>query len=156
MVEITLQIEAFAHFLTASWEDMLRLKALSGYTDSFTQDWLQANWELLVEIGISDILLMSYGEGADVYGTSERVTMPEQNPTHLVACMAVKDLGLVDVVTTGEVVVGDVGIPMTELVSFDGRNWHRRPPFEYVLCGDYVFSLGGARFVVRPILPEED
>lgn len=50
-------------------------------------DWLQANWEIIVEgtlhgSGLVDSVIDIYGDGADCNGVSSRVSMPNLFPTH--------------------------------------------------------------------------
>ena len=48
-------------------------------TGSLKDDWMQANWELIVEGLLSDgrLVLEPYGEGADCNGASSRVLYPD-------------------------------------------------------------------------------
>jgi hypothetical protein len=57
--------------------------------DSFVIDWLQANWELFIEGSFSSeaIRVEIYGEGADINGSSSRVTFPNDIPTASVKCI---------------------------------------------------------------------
>ena len=48
-------------------------------------DWLQANWEVIVEARLHDAGLISgvldvYGDGADCNGASSRVSLPDKAP----------------------------------------------------------------------------
>lgn len=48
-------------------------------------DWLQANWEIIVEAPLN-VFLEPYGDGADCNGASSRVWEPAKLPTHKLMC----------------------------------------------------------------------
>ncbi len=79
-------LKRFSSFLATSWEEVSLLSAADS-TGSFTIDWLQANWEILVEGLLGQgIVLEPYGDGADCNGASSRVLYPDRLPTHQIIC----------------------------------------------------------------------
>ena len=87
MIKTKLLLKIFSELLVAYWEN---LESLSKYdtTESLKIDWLQANWELIVE-GLLDgknLVLEPYGDGADCNGASSRVLYPDRLPTHRLIC----------------------------------------------------------------------
>ncbi|MBB2964664.1 hypothetical protein [Methylobacterium sp. R2-1] len=59
-------------------------------------DWLQSNWEIIVEHYLSIItgkiiVLEVYGNGADCNGASSRVWMPNYTATHRIMCRIKSD-----------------------------------------------------------------
>ena len=58
-------------------------------SEELMADWLQANWEIIVEgnlheTGLINSVIDIYGEGADCNGASSRVSMPNRIPTQSV------------------------------------------------------------------------
>ena len=85
-MNITEAVNIFRNNISHSWSDVGRL--LSGY-DGGIDDWLQANWESIVESHIysltgEPIFLEVYGSGADCNPKSSRHCLPEKKPTHFV------------------------------------------------------------------------
>lgn len=62
-------------------------------SDEILNDWMQANWELLVESRVCQPgleFLTVYGDGADCNDGSSRVWFPEALATHGVKCELIK------------------------------------------------------------------
>ncbi|WPP50689.1 hypothetical protein [Catalinimonas niigatensis] len=82
-------LEEFRQFLIGSWNSLPnRIKNNDNYQ---LDDWLQANWEILVEARlfydqnkINKLILEVYGNGADFNGASSRVFAPEAKATHYI------------------------------------------------------------------------
>lgn len=82
---IDLAIRDFSYFLNKSFKTVQPLLNEHKYAvdESIIDDWLQFNWEMLVERNVLDIneCLEIYGEGADYFGTSSRITLKDSLPT---------------------------------------------------------------------------
>jgi len=69
---------------------LLNFKGISSIlSDEQIEDWLQANWEIIVEFrlqnfGITEGLIDIYGNGADCNGVGSRVSLPTSLPTSAV------------------------------------------------------------------------
>lgn len=76
-MEIDKAIRIFSKFLNNCWDIINPLVLGRFYTsnESSISDWLQANWEILVEKKILQLneYLEFYGDGADYYGDSCRI-----------------------------------------------------------------------------------
>lgn len=82
-VDITDAVDTFREVLNCSWPPLARLSE-GDATGSFLDDWMQANWEMVVEASIDTKLhaiLEVYGNGADCNIKSSRVSRPEASPT---------------------------------------------------------------------------
>lgn len=69
-MDINIAIRIFARFLNCSWDiikPLLPNRHYSSSDDASMADWVQANWEILVEkkILLPDEYLGFYGDGAD-------------------------------------------------------------------------------------------
>ena len=99
--EITSSVLGFREFLNLSWPVGKRLLASS--SEETVGDWLQANWEILVEAPWRERMpggfLEPYGDGADCNGASSRVWLPDAIPTHRVICTHEKTDQFHDVLT---------------------------------------------------------
>lgn len=77
----------FVNYLNATWNIVEPLILNRDYTsdENSRSDWIQANWELLVErkvLPLNDYLEV-YGAGADFNGKSSRITDIEADATFL-------------------------------------------------------------------------
>ena len=84
MINISDHILKFRNFLINSWSDLDLLMSNHDWDDDegFTLDWLQVNWEFLVEkelLGKGNYL-MSY------FNTESRITNPDAKPNYRVIC----------------------------------------------------------------------
>ncbi len=79
-------VKEYASFLNQSWNNVLPLLMGRNYTtDEFAiNDWLQMNWEMLVERKILSIneYLEPYGDGVDYNGASSRISDINAIATH--------------------------------------------------------------------------
>lgn len=78
-MDITDYVLAFRRIISDGWTDINNL-ALLDRTGSYVDDWLQANWERVVEASQhagQEIYLEPYGDGADCNPGSSRVWMPQ-------------------------------------------------------------------------------
>ncbi len=74
---------SFRDFLSASWSSLPGCILDKDDGNEPINDWLQANWEILVEYPLGPPLrLQVYGDGADCNGSSSRVFAPNDRPTY--------------------------------------------------------------------------
>jgi hypothetical protein len=76
-------VDAFRELLVTSWP-IVKRACPEDKTGSFLDDWLQANWERVVEACLQpsmDVVLEVYGSGADCSISSSRVWQPQRLPT---------------------------------------------------------------------------
>lgn len=124
-------VRTFARLLSAVWTDISAISQKSG-TGSYLQDWLQANWEMIVEAGLlPGTFLEVYGEGADCNNGSSRVYRPDALATHAVYCVA--NSSVIELLTGREVHLGGGGRPLEELVAVEGTWYARKSPFNCAL-----------------------
>lgn len=125
------QILKFRNFLLDSWEDLDSLMETHDWEDDgrFTDDWLQVNWEFLVERQLlkGKGFLNSYG----IYHAKARVTEPQAEMTHEIVCKSKDAKSLIDV-RTGEI------IPRIELIfscflTRVDNSFGLYPPFDYAV-----------------------
>jgi len=87
-------ILGFSKFLSVSWGAIHETTSMLEHGDKngLVSDWMQANWEILVEtplrelLGFENAFLEPYGEGADCNNNSSRVWLPEVSATHRIIC----------------------------------------------------------------------
>lgn len=125
---------------------------------SYRLDWLQANWEMLIEgavsmhpdYGMQAVFLQIYGEGADYHGSSSRLLEPNATLTHHVRCYPRHGESIQDKLTDQARESPQEGFFFGEFVSWDGSWFYRQPPFDHVLVrsddGEAVFPCDGLRF----------
>src|SRR5690606_26707363 len=86
---ITQAMAVFIEMLNASPDTVKRLAELQE-SDNLVADWMQACWEMVVEGSLPrtspPARLVVYGDGADCYPQSSRISFPEDLPTHEVVC----------------------------------------------------------------------
>lgn len=94
-MDVTDILESFRHFLRTSWVGLPEwIKDIDNNGDDDLNDWIQANWESLVETKINKlqcrqfdtdklVTLEVFGYGAD-NGTSSRIFRPGDLPTHFI------------------------------------------------------------------------
>jgi hypothetical protein len=74
-------LEIYRQFL------LLNFVTMNGVlSEDLLADWLQANWEIIVESKLQEAnlipgLLDVYGDGADCNGSSSRVSLPKMSPS---------------------------------------------------------------------------
>lgn len=83
-------LDFFLGFLNDSWPRIENLFCETG-NDIFKLDWLQANWETIVEASVCEkfgpsIRLEVYGEGAEANGDSSRILFPADIPNYKIVC----------------------------------------------------------------------
>lgn len=136
-MEITNDIGLFREFLLSNWS---RVDALLGRVDRkdiAINDFIQGNWELLIETSF-DIFLPSFGEGADINGISSRVSNPDKEPTHYITCKLNKAS---ECLYTGELQRDLEGFYFDKFVN---DSFEVEPPLNYV----YLIKINQERRVV--------
>ena len=86
MIDVNEQILLFRKFLLDSWEDLGFLMANHDWEgdSNFIDDWLQVNWEFLVERQL--LKNLGYLNHFDMLFKRERVTNKNKKITHLICC----------------------------------------------------------------------
>lgn len=149
-------LEKFSSLLVHSWEN-LSLLSESDQTGSLTIDWLQANWELLVEGLVGQgIFLEIYGEGADCIGASSRVLYPDRLPTHQIICKPLQGSQIYDVLNDQQL-DGSTDIIFDRFVSLGDDGWYYElPPFDKILANyngeDAVLDFSEIDFQLKKIV----
>ncbi len=150
-MEINQAVRIFASFLNVSWNIVMPLVSGREYTadESSIGDWLQANWEILVERKVLHLnqYLEIYGEGADYNGGSSRMNDIEATPTHTLKLFAIDEA--VDILNN-ETISSKVRFEFDRLVGFQNGFYLNAPPFNYALVQDdeteRVFKLENIKF----------
>ena len=150
-------LENFRKLLIVYWETINKILPCDNY-ETFKDDWLQANWELIVEgfLGDSDFVLLQYGDGADVYGTSSRVLFPDRAYNHLFICCPRPGEPVRDCLG-GHMINSQANeIVFDRFVSMGDDGWyHETPPFDMILGNhagkDVVVKFGCVDVTVRKI-----
>jgi len=136
-------VRLFAQYLNSCWIFCIPLLKERSYAPDkqSINDWLQVNWELLVErkiLRIGDYLEV-YGEGADYNGASSRMTDIEALPNYRISINGKGSIKVFDVLNNEEFHIKDYSFEM--FVSFfDG--WYKlEPPFNHALLVDHNSKL---------------
>ncbi|WP_395373635.1 hypothetical protein [Marinicella sp. W31] len=136
----------FSDFLNLSADLIVEFNKRDS-TDVFLRNWLQANWEMIVEHFLSQedeklVLLCKYGEGADetYYSLSdeqefyERVSLPSMPPTHKIICSPKNEEQ--KCFFSGKLInFPEEGLEFNTLISIEKEGLHAeyKPPFDKVL-----------------------
>lgn len=134
MSSLKVALSRFTTLINSCWGSLSSIIE-SDRTGSFLEDWLQANWELIVEGSLYDkgVVLEPYGEGADCNGGSSRVFYPDRDPTHRLVCVSRKNDGVFDSLNQKEVFL-DGGAVFDRFVSIGDDGWYYEvPPFDKIL-----------------------
>lgn len=140
---IDASIKTFAQFLNKSWDVVQGLLKNRDYTtdNSSISDWIQANWELLVERKVLNIneYLEVYDEGADFYGGSSRITDMNALSTHKIVTK-IKDRVAFDVLNNQNI-SDEIELTFNRLVGFENNYYTEYPEFSYALLYDTAVSI---------------
>lgn len=131
--DINTFINNFRDVLNNSWSSLVKI-AEGDTTGSFIPDWLQSNWELIVESKLlnseKQSALEVYGDGADANGDSSRILYPNLLPTNKITCIA-KSMNLIDELTGNILKVKNIDFDRFVTIK-DG--WYlEATPFDKVL-----------------------
>lgn len=144
-------VKDFRLFILASWDSfsLFNESASAESLEEITNNWLQANWEILVENNVTGVneFLEVYGNGADCNAASSRICYADKLPTHRIKCV---NSIVRDVISKQEI--------DTDKMYFDGfvsiqNNYHvMAPPFDYVLLsGNNDIALVSVKDVIFDI-----
>lgn len=151
-IDINILLDFFRLFLESNLA-----KLNSRIDDELIDDWLQSNWEILVESQVCKAgreFLEVYGEGADCNASSSRVWLPDALPTHRVLVVLEKDstnllTGSVIPKTDNEVIVFD------RFVSWDGEHYSYDGPLNSLLADksgeELLLPIEHTKFSVCPV-----
>lgn len=132
----TILMHQFKCFIEASWPSVRSILSNNReFKEQVIDNWLQANWEQLVEQNLfpcSVGYLLEYGNGSDYDCESNRVSFPEKEATHTIVCKAKKNESLVDKFTEKKIINNHVIFRC--FVSWDGNQYSNEPPLNYVLA----------------------
>jgi hypothetical protein len=131
-------IRIFADFLNASWASTTQLLINRPYTSNgdSINDWLQANWEFLIERKVLkvDEYLEFYGDGADFNGASSRITDPDSLPTFKINLMPKNGNSVHDLLNLEDASLDNSAFE--KLVGFRDGFYILEPEFDFVLLTD--------------------
>lgn len=129
MTNVTSQILKFRDFLIHSWGDLDNLMSNHDWDDDggFIEEWLQVNWEFLVERE----LLETKGFLKSYTYDNFRITHPNAVPTHEIICKAKRNKPLIDD-RTQQVISTDIKLGFGGLEKKLDLGYGRYPPFDYV------------------------
>lgn len=135
-MDVTILIHHFRRFIEAAWPSVSSILLNNEeFKEQIIDNWLQANWEQLVEQNLfscSAGYVLEYGNGADYDCESNRVSFPEEEPTHAIICKAKTTECLVDKFTEKKVI--DNHVIFRSFVSWNGHQYSNEPPLDYVLA----------------------
>jgi hypothetical protein len=136
-------IRLFANFLNGSWTSTTQLLTNRSYTsnEDSINDWLQANWEILIERKILKIdqYLEFYGEGADFNGASSRITDPTSSPTYKIQVLPKNGSSVYDFLNEEE--TASLSLNFEKLGGFRDGFYVLEPEFNFVLLTDQNLSI---------------
>lgn len=139
-------VRGFRAFLNAGWREATAL-----LPEHEVGDWMQANWELLVEANLCDQskeFLEVYGSGADRFGRSSRILQHEALPTHRVVCVGRNDTVVHDLFSGQN--IRPATLWFENFVSWDGEHYDEVPPLDHALLADrreiYLLSIDDVSF----------
>lgn len=157
-------VRKFQQFLEASWPSVESMLPLTLEGENLRLNWLQANWEILVEAVIhpdGTSFLQFYGIGAEVNWVSSRVWEPHAEATHRICCVPKDGNEVTDLVTGRSIEPQDM--------DFFGFGTPKRkryqillhPPFNVVVLNDsegidFIVRLEDVRFEMQALDPYTD
>ena len=134
-MDVNIIIQNFRLFILSAWDTLafFNENLSADAREESLNNWLQANWELLVETNIckTNEFLEVYGYGADCNGASSRVCYSDKLPTHRVICNPLNDIPVKDEITKEMRVI--TGMTFDGFMNWDGKYYQISPPFDHVL-----------------------
>lgn len=125
-------VKDFRLFILASWDSfsLFNESVSADILEEKTNNWLQANWEILVENNVTGVneFLEVYGNGADCNAASSRICYADKLPTHRIKCV---NTIVRDVISKQE--IGTDKMYFDSFVSIQNNYHLMAPPFDYVL-----------------------
>lgn len=136
-------LRIFMQFLNHSWctvSPLLNNRQYTTDTDS-VNDWLQANWEVLVERRVLDFnnYLEVYGDGADFHGASSRIINPDALPNFRVVLKPKVGSRVHDILNDEPVILQDT--TFEKFVGFRNGFYNLEPDFHFVLITDNILDV---------------
>ena len=170
-------IENFRKLIEMSWDHVASIEPYPDTSPHFKPlevgetlgDWLQMQWEYLVEgmlrwTGQLDGYLESYGDGTDS-GFGCRYYDNDAEITHRVCVLPREGTSLPELIGGKAIPFPENGLPFDRFVTFSGGWYDSRPPLDHVLVSelptelesdyDFVFRLEDVRFALVEIEPLE-
>ncbi len=126
----------FLGLLRAAWSE------LDWRDDDEKNDWLQANWEILVEGSLGSKLgrqayLTVYGDGAEANGASSRILFPHAMPSYYIVGQPKRQGPLLERLTNCGIELAEGGVEIDKFVTICSGGWYdEQPPFDMVLTED--------------------
>ena len=131
-------INYFRDFIHSSWQSFsfFIIDIPKDEKEEVINNWLQANWEILVETNLTGIneFLEVYGYGADCNGASSRVCYPDKLPTHRIVCKTSSNQHVIDLISNQMKSID--GTRFDGFMNWDGYYYQMLPPFDYVLLNN--------------------
>lgn len=134
-IDVTNAVDRYREILECSWPLIAQLSE-KDRTGSFLDDWMQANWERVVEASLDvklRVVLEVYGNGADCNVRSSRVWMPEASATTPVYIRYVGNENLENAID-GKPISGTITID--HFASLKGGWPSIESPFDYVVISE--------------------
>ena len=154
------RILLFSEFLRLSWEPVVKLiqeDEIEKLEESQRlADWLQANWEQMVELPLlgRGHFLQSYGHGADLFGMSDRVMEPSAHNDLIVHVYPMTGDSLRDITTQKP--IDAFPLEFYALATRKDRFWFLEPPFDHVVClmgqQECLFNIEDVDFRIEPVV----
>ncbi len=154
MINIDDLVRNFIRLLNYYWKDLEVIIDID-HTGSLKEDWLQANWEILVEGPLNrdkKVYLQVYGDGADLNSISSRVIYPSALPTHSINCIPQKGNVLIDYLNQTKIEAPINGFAVDRFVSIGEDGWYyEKPPFDKILINndtEVVLDIEALNFIL--------
>lgn len=138
-------IRTFQRLIALAWPELSACAEAAPY-QGMLEDWLQCNWEMVVEGSLppgEGIILEIYGDGADCNDPSSRVFRPEWLANHRVVCVARHDVPVLADLLGKRPIPPGTQLVFDELVTMRDGWYYRDAPFDCVLVDD-----GGTQRVI--------
>lgn len=138
----------FNQFLKSSWQ---HIEPQFTYDDELKNDWLQVNWELLVESALKSdgknrVNLHCYGDGAE--GKSDRVFLPDATITHEIKCRPIRGFQCYDYISQQYIEFLRAGFTFYRFVTInDSGDYIELLPFNMV----QFIELPHSAFLIKDI-----
>ncbi|MBS4042942.1 MAG: hypothetical protein KGZ59_03925 [Chitinophagaceae bacterium] len=125
-------VKNFRLFILSSWDSFLLFNEPESTRrfEENTDNWLQANWEVLVEAKLTGVneFLEAYGNGADCNSSSSRICYADKLPTHRIKCA---NTTIRDIIKNKKIVIENMYFD--RFISIENKYPIVVPPFDYVL-----------------------
>lgn len=141
MEQINKEIYRFIEFLNSNWDRLEKDLSLMIYRDELqladiVNDWLEVNWEIILESMICrpGEYIVAYGAGADCFSDSYRVRYPYKNATFQIKCVPKKGDKVFDLLTNKKISLSDK--EFYKFVCFKNEIYIDAVPFNHTLLQD--------------------